>query len=148
MTTVGEVETATFGNKGSSVQIRPSRQAEGFRRSQACGGPLFGSAQFVEVEHAARVDELALTVRWEPSGADAADVYTQVGALGAPAAGTYGITCTTGDAPGTAFAVTRAPGAGVSLAALVGKVSRWCSGRRSWSSRCCAGPPVRRAGGR
>ena len=66
-----------------------------------------------------RVDEPGLTVRWEPDGEDAANVYTQVGAFDAPAAGAYGISCTIDDAPGTAFAVTQTPGTGLSLAALV-----------------------------
>jgi len=67
-----------------------------------------------------RVDEPGLTVRWEPDGADGANVYIQVGAFHAPAAGAYGISCTIDDAPGTAFAVTRTPSTGLSLAALVG----------------------------
>jgi hypothetical protein len=67
-----------------------------------------------------RVDEPGLTVRWEPDGQDAANIYTQVGAFEAPAAGAYGISCTIDDAPGTAFAVTQKPSTGLSLAALVG----------------------------
>jgi hypothetical protein len=70
-----------------------------------------------------RVDEPGLTVRWEPDGEDGEDaayVYTQIGAFDAPAAGAYGISCTIDDAPGTAFAVTRTPSTGLSLAALIG----------------------------
>lgn len=68
-----------------------------------------------------RVDEPRLTVRWEPDGEDSgAYVYTQVGAFDVPAAGAYGISCTTDGAPGTAFAVTQTPSTGLSLTALVG----------------------------
>ncbi|GAA0905961.1 hypothetical protein [Virgisporangium aurantiacum] len=68
-----------------------------------------------------RVDEPRLTVRWEPDGEDSgAYVYTQVGAFDVPAAGAYGISCTTDGAAGTAFAVTQTPSTGLSLTALVG----------------------------
>ena len=68
-----------------------------------------------------RVDEPRLAVRWEPHGEDSGVyVYTQTGAFDVPAAGAYGISCTTGGAPGTAFVVTRTPSTGLSLTALVG----------------------------
>ncbi|GIJ47999.1 hypothetical protein Val02_48850 [Virgisporangium aliadipatigenens] len=66
-----------------------------------------------------RVDEPGLTVRWHVDE-DAVDLYTQVGEFDAPAAGTYGISCTIDDAPGTAFSVTEAPSTGLSFAALIG----------------------------
>ena len=66
-----------------------------------------------------RVDEPRLTVRWEPQSVDSDNTYTQVGAFDAPTADAYTLSCTTDDAPVTAFAVTRTPQTGLPLTALV-----------------------------
>lgn len=67
-----------------------------------------------------RVGRPTLTVRWHAVGPDSDSVYTQIGAFDVAAAGVYGISCTNDGVPGTAFAVTREPATGRSLAAFAG----------------------------